>query len=337
MAFTSIVSSQIVTGEVVISGTQHIVNGGVANSTTINTGGFLGSDGRQDVEDGGVANSTTINFGGRQIVSSGGTANSTTINDGRQDVLNDGVANKTILNFNCYQCVSSGGVANYTTINSGGEQFVLNDGMANFTTISSGGVVNFWVEIPMGFGEFESGYANVINQQAGGAIIADTTATITGGTKTRTDGHSAFSIVSGVASNFLLENDGKLYVETGNSATDTLIASGGEQHVEYGGVANSTTINSGGYQCVFSGVANNTTLNTGGVLDVGVVYGATANVINQQAGGGIRTNTNATITSGTNTRTDGHSAFSIVSGGASRADGRSWPQQRRLRPVFGPL
>ncbi len=317
MAFTSIVSSQIVTGEVVISGTQHIVNGGVANSTTINTGGFLGSDGRQDVEDGGVANSTTINFGGRQIVSSGGTANSTTINDGRQDVLNDGVANKTILNFNCYQCVSSGGVANYTTINSGGEQFVLNDGMANFTTISSGGVVNFWVEIPMGFGEFESGYANVINQQAGGAIIADTTATITGGTNTRTDGHSAFSIVSGVASNFLLENDGKLYVETGNSATDTLIASGGEQHVEYGGVANSTTINSGGYQCVFSGVANNTTLNTGGVLDVGVFYGATANVINQQAGGGIRTNTNATITSGTNTRTDGHSAFSIVSGGAS--------------------
>ncbi|MFA6100871.1 MAG: pre-peptidase C-terminal domain-containing protein [Victivallaceae bacterium] len=42
MAFTPIVSSQTVTSETVSSGTQNIVNGGIANSTTIDTGGYSG-------------------------------------------------------------------------------------------------------------------------------------------------------------------------------------------------------------------------------------------------------------------------------------------------------
>ena len=311
MAFTSIVSSQAVTCEVVINGTQSIVNGGIANKTFIISGGIqnissggitnsslITSNSQQNVYFNGVANSTIINSGGSQYVSSGGVANSTIINfDGMQEVDSGGVANSTTINGYAYQSINSGGVANstiiigqqyvssdalanFTTIISGGMQHVGSGGVANSTainygylTISSGGIANLTTINSDGSIELNSGgSANVINQQSGGGICANTSATITSGTNTRTDGHSAFSIVRGVASNFLLgksfedyRGGGCLYVSRGHSAIDTVIASNGFLWVHSGGVASNTIVNSGGSMYVSSGgIVSGALIITGG-------------------------------------------------------------------------
>ena len=224
-------SSGVAKSTIVNSGGSQVVSSsGAANSTVVNAGGS------QFVSSGGVANSATINSGGSQLVSYGGSANSTTINSGGIQFISSGTANSTVVNSGGSQLVFSGGVANFTTINSGGQQYV-----------SSGGT------------------ASIIYQQAGAAIVTYTAAKITSGTNTRSDGHSSFSIISGAASNFLLENGGQLTVLFGQTATDTLVASSGQLRVSTGGVANSTTINYSGRQYVSSGgVANYTTINSGG-------------------------------------------------------------------------
>ena len=228
----------------IFSGGQFIYRYGVANSTIINPLGYQNLTA-------GEANFTTINSGGRQYVSASGVTNFTTINSGgEQDIYFGGVANINIINSGGVQ--SGNGIANSTTINFGGVQTIS---MANSTTINSGGRQTI----------LGGCSANVINQNSGAVIQVDTDAEITGGTNTRTDGHSAFSIVNGVASNFLLENGGFLNVLFGHSAIDTIITSSSWQNVSAGGVTNSTTINSGGFQYVSAGgVTNSTTINSGG-------------------------------------------------------------------------
>ncbi|MBS9200476.1 autotransporter outer membrane beta-barrel domain-containing protein, partial [Escherichia coli] len=126
-----------------------------------------------------------------------------------------------------------------------------------------------------------------ITQNSGGAISADTSATLSG---TNTNG--SFSIAGGSAVNMLLENGGSLYVFNGHQATSTTINSGGFQTVNDGGSATSTTINSGGYLYVSGG---------GSAVD-----------ITQNSGGAISADTSATL-SGTNI----NGSFSIANGSAS--------------------
>ncbi|MHB9138905.1 MAG: AIDA repeat-containing protein, partial [Victivallaceae bacterium] len=132
------------------------------------------------------------------------------------------------------------------------------------------------------------------------------------------DGHVSFSIVNGVASNFLLESGGKLTVLSGHSAIDTMVSCGtliissggvansnmlnilGSQYISFGGIASYTTISAGGKQIVY-GVANSTIVNyygsqyvsSGGVINsttiknygsLFVYSGGTANMVNQQLG-----------------------------------------------------
>ena len=231
------------------SGSQFVSYGGSANSATINSGGS------QVVSYGGIANSTTINSGGIQSISSG-LANSTIVNSGGSQLVSfGGIASNTILYNSGSQNVSSSGVVNSTTINSGGSQLVFSGGAANFTTINYGG--QQYVSA--------GGTAGIIIQQAGAAIVTCTAAKISGGSNTRSDGHSLFSIISGGASNFLLENGGQLTVLFGQTATDTLVASSGQLRVSTGGAANLTTINYSGRQYVSSGgVVNSTIINSGG-------------------------------------------------------------------------
>ncbi len=170
------------------------------------------------------------------------------------------------------------------------------------------------------------GTASIIDQQAGGVIIANTGATLTDGTNRRSDGHSAFSIVSGTASNFLLESDGQLIVSSGHSAINTMINSGGYQQIHAGGTANSTIINSEGAQVV-SGSATNVTVNATGLQEV---FGITTDtIVNSQGNqriysGGIASS--ATINSGgiqhvenagiaTNTTLNSSGSIYVSSGG----------------------
>ncbi len=199
-------------------------------------------DGEQTISKGGIASGTTID-GGYQTIASGGIASSTIIDGGQQTISKGGKAGNTVINSSGWQDVASGGLANSTVINSGGE---------------------LWVEC--------GGSASVIDQRAGGAIYATTSAKITSGANTRTDGHSAFSVINGVASNFLLENGGGLEVSSGQSAVNTIITSGGYQYV-WGGMANSTAINSSGFLYVFDGgTASNTIINDGGNMNLGAEW-----------------------------------------------------------------
>jgi len=96
----------------VVSGTMHVMDGGVANSTTVN------SFGRMYISSGGVANSTTVNEYGFMYISSGGVANSTTVRGSMY--ISGGTANSTTVNSSGYMYFYSGGTANSTTVNSGG-------------------------------------------------------------------------------------------------------------------------------------------------------------------------------------------------------------------------
>ncbi|WP_326465066.1 autotransporter outer membrane beta-barrel domain-containing protein [Escherichia coli] len=242
-------------------GQQHVSSGGSATSTTINSGG------QQHVSSGGSATSTTINSGGLQYVSSGGSATGTTINSGgQQHVSSGGSATSTTINSGGLQYVSSGGSATGTTINSGGQQRVSSGGSATSTTINSGGMLSV----------SSGGSAVDITQNSGGAIVANTSAVLSG-----TNGKGTFSIAGGSASNMLLENGGYLSVLNGHQATSTTINSGGNQNVSSGGSATGTTINSGGFQYVSSGgSATSTTINGGGFQYVSSGGSATGTTIN---------------------------------------------------------
>ncbi|MGT4943910.1 autotransporter outer membrane beta-barrel domain-containing protein [Escherichia coli] len=196
-------------------GLQHVNGGGSATSTTINSGGL------QWVY--GSATSTTIYSGGQQWVS--GSATSTTINSGGEQWVS-GSATSTTINSGGLQDVYSGGSATGTTINSGGNQNVSSGGSATSTTINSGGMLSV----------SSGGSAVDITQNSGGAIVANTSAVLSG-----TNGKGTFSIAGGSAVNMLLENGGLLTVLGGHDASDTTVGSDGTLSVQSGGVLRGTT------------------------------------------------------------------------------------------------
>ncbi|MHC1794426.1 autotransporter outer membrane beta-barrel domain-containing protein [Escherichia coli] len=252
--FQYVYSGGSATGTTINSGgLQDVFSGGSATSTTINSGGLqwvygsatsttIYSGGQQWVS--GSATSTTINSGGQQWVSgsatsttiysgglqyvySGGSATSTTINSGGlQYVYSGGSATGTTINSGGLQHVFSGGSATSTTINSGGQQWVSSGGSATGTTINSGGMLSV----------SSGGSAVDITQNSGGAIVANTSAVLSG-----TNGKGTFSIAGGSAVNMLLENGGLLTVLGGHDASDTTVGSDGTLSVQSGGVLRGTT------------------------------------------------------------------------------------------------
>jgi len=104
-----------------------------------------------------VANSTTVNSGGWMTIRSGGTATNIIAADsaflrivvapdtyvqgtyaGSAFEMKDAYISGYTLNRNCDMDISSGGVADSTTVNSGG-WMVIDSGVANSTTVNSGG------------------------------------------------------------------------------------------------------------------------------------------------------------------------------------------------------
>ncbi len=83
MAFTTVVFGTV-SDELITTGVQDIVSGGITNNITVGYGGW------QYVFSSGTANNTIVNSSGRQIVMSGGVANSTIVNDGGLLEIRDG-------------------------------------------------------------------------------------------------------------------------------------------------------------------------------------------------------------------------------------------------------
>jgi autotransporter passenger strand-loop-strand repeat protein len=251
-----------------------IING-VASNFIVNYPSFTVSSGHSAintlVNNGsmhvhGSATGTIINFSGNLLVSNGGYANSTSVNSsGTMFVYSGSTATDTTINFGGTQYLYRYCTTSKTTVNYGGRLFVPNYAVANEIIINSGGISHI---------DRYASASNVI-QNSGGATLAYTTSVITNGTNTRSDGHSSFSVINGIASNFLLENRGQLIIGSGHSAINTIIDSGGFLYVSSGGFA--------------------------------------SNVV-QSTGGAIRARTGATILSGTNDRSDGYNMFSMSNG-----------------------
>ena len=98
----NIYSGGIVNSTTINYGEMHIY-GGVANYTTVNYGGMT-------IYSGGTANSTTINSGGWMTIYSGASADHTTNRWGRMYIFSGGIVNNTTVNSAGSMYISSGGI-----------------------------------------------------------------------------------------------------------------------------------------------------------------------------------------------------------------------------------
>ena len=227
-------------------GIQIVSNGASAYDTTIYQGG-------QSVESGGRAGRTTISSGG-QTIGSGGAAVWTNIQNGSQTILSGGRATVTSIYAGGRQYIQGGGSANDTTLY-GGTQIVSNGGIVTSTTLNGG-------DLTVSVG----GSAVRVSQ-----IVGNVNADVVGGLTSNTyisgtnQYGSSFTLESGVASNFVLNENGRQVVSSGGVANHTIINSVGSQLIKSNATANSTVINDGGVQTVSGGTANSTVINQGGI------------------------------------------------------------------------
>ncbi|MBQ7206887.1 MAG: AIDA repeat-containing protein, partial [Lentisphaeria bacterium] len=273
------------TGLAITSGNSTIIfSGGTANSTTVNSSGYL------YVSSGGTADSTTVNDGGNLYVSSGGTANSTTVNSwGYLTVCSGGTANNTTVNQSGYLMVSGGGTATNIVAVSGAN---LVFGIASDTLIQgtidgsafelrdtvSGGIIDRSYDLHVSSG----GTANFTTVNRYGSMFVSS-----GGTanSTTVNGSGYLTVSSGGTANSTTVNpDGKMTVYDGGTATSTTVNYYGYLTVSSGGTANGTTVNSGGRLYVgSSGTATSTTVNYYGSMFV--FSGGTADSTTVNSGG----------------------------------------------------
>ena len=247
-----------------------VLDGGIANSTTVNSFGYV------HISSGGTANSASINELGFVYVSSGGIANNITANyDGYLSVSSGGTANNTIIRFEGWCYVYNSAVANNATVASKGLLGVASGGTATNIIASTGAIIRFDVTPSTYIQGTSGGSAFVIND----GIVSNFS--INSDCSLRVYSHGlannitvnpfgSFSILSGgTANNTTVNTNGSFFVSGGGTANSITISPYGNTFVSSGGTVNSTTLNSGGRLVVSSdGIANNTTINSGGRLEV---------------------------------------------------------------------
>ena len=238
-------SAMTMEGKKLSGHSMYVMNGGVANSTTVNSYGYM------YVSSGGVANSTNVNSGGSMLVRSGGVANLTNVNSvGFLFVSNGGVANKTTASGWGSMYVSNGGVANKTTVNSVGFLFVSNGGVANSTTVNSDG----YLLVSSG------GTANSTNVNSRGYLDISS---------------------GGVANSTAVNSYGRMCVSSGGVANSTTVNSRGSMYVFSGGkVTGMLTLASGAVVLAYAGgiidfdVSRTSANDTARVNDLSLIQGA---------------------------------------------------------------
>ena len=192
------------------SGGRIIIDyGGVANCTTINSGGYMGFD----YWFSGIASNTTIHSGGCISAQQGGLWYQ--LGECAAIITKMGCSGITGTATNLYGSgsiyIGSGGVADSTTLQSGGRMIINSGGVAKNTTIYSGGRVNSWYQM----GE----NAAFITEMESGAIT---------GIATYLCGSGSITINSaGVADSTTLQSGGRMIITSGGVAKNTTIYSGG--------------------------------------------------------------------------------------------------------------
>ena len=314
---------------------MYVFSGGIANSTTVNSGGelcvFSGGtainidwtpcEGHVFVSDGGYATfvsqysgvyygsdnkllSNAVLIDGMTIsslyemnVMNGGTANNTTVNSGGAlRVYSDGTANSTTVNSKGYLYVSSGGTANDTTIKYGGRMCVSSGGTANVVTYNG----NLFYE--------NMDYEYGICVSSGGTVNS---ATFKG----------KMYISGGMANNTTVNSKGYLYVSSGGVANFTTVSgfdgegvtSFGYMDVYNGATANMTTVIVGFLTISFGGTANDTIINSRGYLHISSGGTANGTVVNSRGGFSIQSGGTA------NSTTVNGGGFYVDSGGTANS------------------
>ena len=255
----------------ICSGGGQLVHG-VASDTTICSGGI------QYVGYGGIVKNTIQKVGGNIYVedrTDDSTIKITGTNANGSFTYSKGIARNFILYNGGDQHIESGKVASATTIFSGASQFVASGGVALNTIQKVGGNIEFIVEgndsttkiigtNTLGSFSYSNGIANNFIFYSGGrldvlsgGIAKNITQNIGGniivrvepGDKSKINGINAngsFSYSNGIASNFILYDQGVQFVFSGGVASATTICSGGSLNVDYGGVAKNITQEVGG-------------------------------------------------------------------------------------------
>ncbi len=243
---------------------QHIKNGGIADETTVSSGGW------QFIHSGGIGAGTKVITGGSQHVEDGGIVTSASI-AGSQTVSSGGVISSSTISAGGNQSIYSGGSATDTVVSNGGLQDVLNEGVAIGTllygtqNVSNGKVLE--TQIKNG--------GNQILQWGGSAT--DTTVS---------NGGLQYISRGGFASNTEIQTGGSQTVGYMGIAVKTKVASGATQTIEWLGAASNTTIAEGGTLDVHSGgqttgviIKTNATANVAlGATNTGAQVTGTLNV-----------------------------------------------------------
>ena len=261
---------------------MYVKSGGVANRTTVKSGGDM------YISSGGVANRTTVKSGGDMYISSGGVAISTTVNDGGS------------------MYIDCGGVANSTTVNDGGYMYIASGGTAtNVVWTPCVGRVNAAAGACV---TYASAYSGVYfgssdqllahTQSMTGKVVSGSMYVMSNGVANRTtvkSGGDMYIYSGGVANSTTVNSGGDMYISSGGVANSTTVNSGGYMHISSGGVANSTTINDGGNMRISSGgTANSTTVNPG--VDMEISSGGVANSTTANSGGSMYISSGGTAT-----------------------------------------
>ena len=232
---------------------MYVMNGGTADSTTVNYYGNL------YVRDGGTANSATVNEGGTFAVSSGGTANSATVNGGGMIIEDGGTADSITVNGGEFQ-VSGGGTATNIMLASGGELYVYYGGVAT-GIVENGGYVDFEDDETVSF----------VSNCFSGLVLSEASATVHSGTTANSatvNEYGSLRVHSGGIVNSTTVNEyGSLRVYSGGTADCTEV-NGGEFKVSEGGLANGATVNCGGSMYVSAGGTATGILENGGYVEV---------------------------------------------------------------------
>jgi autotransporter passenger strand-loop-strand repeat protein/autotransporter-associated beta strand protein len=251
VSWVQIVSSggAVSRGSLVFGGSQLVSSGGSATSVHISSGAS------QTIFEGGVASETRVSNGGWQIVSGGDAILTTVSSGGVQALYNATAEDADILRggsqilfsgardsatlLSGVQMIMSGGMATSTTVDSGGVQEVYSGGVASDTIVESRGTVNV----------FLGGSAMDVVQSSGGNVnivaMGGTLGLATSVTGTNASG-AALSLSRGVASGFIVYDEGYVSVAVGGSAIGTEVFSGGVIVASGGNIAGDTYIHASG-------------------------------------------------------------------------------------------
>ena len=317
-----IVSSGITSyGIILENNSMTVLNGGVANNTTVN------GSGRLNLSSGGTASAVTLNSNGRLNISRGGTAEAVIENGGYAYVWDSAtisflpntfsgidlsstsasvhsgtIANTVTVNSGGYLHVFAGGTANGTTVNMGGRFHISEGGKADNTTVNANGgmfvsgggsatrvALNADGELIV----FSGGFADGITAASGAAITVSRGATATAITAAK---GVYLGLVVAPDTRIQGTSDGKTF-RVQDSAISGFTIDSGFLNVSSGGSAKDVSVSANGRLTVYSGGKATGIRENGG--NVSAMEGATIAYVANTFTGVQLANASATVHSGT--------------------------------------